>query len=1311
MSNRHLRWVLVAWLVLGVAVGVSVALLRRPETATAICRLGATALGRELHLDVTFESCTLDPLTAGLRVRGLRAVNPKARERDQVSVDVIELRLRPLQALAGGLQIERLDLQGLKVLWAIGDKPDPKPKSSVPMACWVGILKLVHVESLSVRDASLDMAFPGGRAAMPQVTLASELSHGVYRLRLAAQGQAELTARSPRRSTAVSLGIDMDLDVPHDRAVVDGAGLRTEGLDFAVSGSIEQLCNPEPDLKGTLRASVADLAALTTLKLPALSGTVELAAAYRSHPNAISGTLGVADLEIAGTKFPPLSLKVSGTNQRVHIDALHADLDPKATLEVRGTLELKGRLPIDLEVEVRNGSFARVLDLAQMKHSWVDFRANALSHLSGHVLGGFTLGGNVSADVSNVVVDDRGWDLPGHHQRMLTVFPVVHLQSDVHIDAEGVHFQRAHLKSPLSEANVDVLAHYDSRRGLTLRTDFPHLDLSELRQIAGLDWDGRGALFGTVEGPYDDMTVKATVAFEDFALMHVDYGAVSGAITAPIRQQLLLFPSLSGQRGRTAYRAAGQLDFKGDNLLDLKLEIPAGKLSDLFGAVEALQPVMSDLRQDITGEVAGYAEIQGPAGHPDASVVLSFGNFEVFGRRFHAGTLTASVARWNDVTIDSFHANAGGGEVVAQGRLAGTGELAITVQAKGLPLDKLLWPEGEPSARGALGAVFELGGRLDAPKPAGTFTLEDLEIFDIPLGSARGRLSTEGSTLSVSGTAGDEVTVQGAAKLIERGPFHATFVANTHHLERYLAPHFESPLGGAVDGALELTGSLLDAGQASGSFTIDHLVLTDRRLRIESTGAVHLGLAAGALDLAPTTLSAPGGKVSAAGTLSSEGQLNGSLRADLDLRSLEGLVPKVERLSGQLQLQASVRGSAESPAVVGSARIAQGQFTWQGLPLLFNRIEGSAEFSQRKLLLSTVRGELNGGPVEIGGEILLSKFSFSHYDLNGTLRDVLMRIPTSLPSRVSGRLQLQGDPDRDLRLSGRLDVGWARYTRNFDLETLIESFRTERPQDLAAVRNEGVPLRLDIQLHGDGDLRVENDLAHLRLLGDLKLTGSSDSPGLIGTVSTRNGFVDFRGYRYQVSQAVFSFADAESIVPGFEISADTDARQYRVFVHAFGTPRDYQIQLSSQPSLSEEDVLKLLTIGVTSQDSVSNASTAGTAGYLGDVLWNISGLHDQVRRFIPRNDLIKDFSFNLGSAFIEATGQVEPVAQIESRVLTDRLRLRAQVPLSEATGKRAQAEYQLNEHLSVQGEWNNDYADYNIGDFGLDLRARWEFGD
>jgi translocation and assembly module TamB len=254
------------------------------------------------------------------------------------------------------------------------------------------------------------------------------------------------------------------------------------------------------------------------------------------------------------------------------------------------------------------------------------------------------------------------------------------------------------------------------------------------------------------------------------------------------------------------------------------------------------------------------------------------------------------------------------------------------------------------------------------------------------------------------------------------------------------------------------------------------------------------------------------------------------------------------------------------------------------------------------------------------------------------------------------------------------------------------------------------PMRFDLRLRGDGDLRVETDFAQLALTGDLQLVGNSDSVGLLGSVGSKDGLVEFRGNQYHLNDVSLTFGASDRIAPYFDVTADTETRQYRVFVHAYGTPGDYKLALRSQPTLAEDDIVKLLTFGVTSRDTASNLGTAGEAGFLGDVLWNISGLKSEVKKLVPRNPLIKDFSVNVGSAFLESVGQVEPVMQMESRVLTDALHLRAQVPLSEYSGKRAEAEYRLSDHISLQGDWNNDYSDYNVGDFGLDLRMRWELG-
>src|SRR5277367_4667251 len=124
--RRHLRLILGAWLVLGVVITTAFLFLQRPATAQTICRLGTTALGDALGVKLEFDACSLEPLTATLRLSGLRGTSPdKSRS---LSVDSLEVRLRLLQALAGGLRIERLDVTGLKIHWTVAAWPEPASK-------------------------------------------------------------------------------------------------------------------------------------------------------------------------------------------------------------------------------------------------------------------------------------------------------------------------------------------------------------------------------------------------------------------------------------------------------------------------------------------------------------------------------------------------------------------------------------------------------------------------------------------------------------------------------------------------------------------------------------------------------------------------------------------------------------------------------------------------------------------------------------------------------------------------------------------------------------------------------------------------------------------------------------------------------------------------------------------------------------------------------------------------------------------------------------------------------------------------------
>jgi translocation and assembly module TamB len=173
----------------------------------------------------------------------------------------------------------------------------------------------------------------------------------------------------------------------------------------------------------------------------------------------------------------------------------------------------------------------------------------------------------------------------------------------------------------------------------------------------------------------------------------------------------------------------------------------------------------------------------------------------------------------------------------------------------------------------------------------------------------------------------------------------------------------------------------------------------------------------------------------------------------------------------------------------------------------------------------------------------------------------------------------------------------------------------------------------------------------------------------------------------------------------FDVRAESQVREYLIRLHAFGKTTQPQVLLSSEPSLPEGDIISLLTLGVTSRDR-ANANTSAGAGIAAEALYQASGLDRQVQKFLPRNSVIRDLSFHVSTLYNDANGLVEPTVQLESKFLTDQLKLGLSQPVS-GKGTRALAEYRFDDRVSAQIQWDNVYNDVAIGNLGVDLKLRW----
>jgi translocation and assembly module TamB len=211
-------------------------------------------------------------------------------------------------------------------------------------------------------------------------------------------------------------------------------------------------------------------------------------------------------------------------------------------------------------------------------------------------------------------------------------------------------------------------------------------------------------------------------------------------------------------------------------------------------------------------------------------------------------------------------------------------------------------------------------------------------------------------------------------------------------------------------------------------------------------------------------------------------------------------------------------------------------------------------------------------------------------------------------------------------------------------------------------------------------------------------------------VNTVHGTATFRGNEFQIDQGVLSFTDRQRIRPSFDLQASSSVKEYKVRMHAFGTPGEPHLALNSEPALAEADLGFLLTFGFVSQNLQQASFSAADSGLaIGvEALNKVTGFSEEVRRFIPKNAILRDPNIDFASDFSLATNRLEPMARFHSHLINDRMDLKILEGLT-TRRYRGVVSYQLSDALSTRLQLDNEHVTTGLGtDFGIDLHLKWE---
>ena len=97
-----------------------------------------------------------------------------------------------------------------------------------------------------------------------------------------------------------------------------------------------------------------------------------------------------------------------------------------------------------------------------------------------------------------------------------------------------------------------------------------------------------------------------------------------------------------------------------------------------------------------------------------------------------------------------------------------------------------------------------------------------------------------------------------------------------------------------------------------------------------------------------------------------------------------------------------------------------------------------------------------------------------------------------------------------------------------------------------------------------------------------------------------------------------------------------------------------------------------------------------------------------MRRFIPKNAILRDPNIDFASDFSVATNRLEPMARFRSHLISEHLDLSVLQGLS-TRRYRGVVSYQLSDALSTRFQLDNEHITSGTGtDFGIDLHLKWE---
>ena len=500
------------------------------------------------------------------------------------------------------------------------------------------------------------------------------------------------------------------------------------------------------------------------------------------------------------------------------------------------------------------------------------------------------------------------------------------------------------------------------------------------------------------------------------------------------------------------------------------------------------------------------------------------------------------------------------------------------------------------TAEGGVDVTVQGSGTLQEPMINADIELHDLTFDQERAGDYSFIATTKGPDLHLTGRSHfveSDLSVDGNVYLRDDWP--ANFTLHFDHLDvdSLIRARFAGRVTGhsAMAGEVKLEGPLRQPNQLKASANLGGFFVDVENLKLRNQGPILFAVKDQKLNLEQLHLVGDLTDFSAQGTAQLTGKRTLDFHADgrVNLKLIETFDPDFTS-SGNVALNLTVSGTAADPIIQGRLQVMDGALSYADLPSGLSGMTGSLVFNQERMQIETLSAHTGGGTVNLGGFIAYYHRQFS-FDLTAHGQDVRLRYPPGVSSTANADVRLVGNTSA-ASLTGDVLVTKLTITPGFDFGSYLE--RSKQSSAIPGSNSLLNNVRMDIHIVTTPDLQMQTALAKLSGDADLRLRGSAARPFLLGRVDILEGEVSFNGSKYRLDRGDVTFTNPVRIEPVLDLQATTRVSDYDITLGLNGTMDKLSINYRSEPPLPSADIIALLAMGRTREES---ASLQGSSGF------------------------------------------------------------------------------------------------------------------